>query len=650
MSSPEMVERYTFPDELTTEKVNDSMDKLRATLNEALLAFTDLLIRFNAVIEGTALESVSQVNAGEQPVLWDSIYHQIMDMLEYDLDLCPKLVDLDDSERLRRRLRERRSEDRTNAFPETSMRRSLKSKSQLKEEIAEAEGDMKQVKEEYFQERENLYRYCGHFRGAIREFTLMAKSAHMSFFQLLEEVRTQMSLELQLATVDERYERSQTAILQTVYNGGEFRTRMLNIAPIEPLRNYDFERAQMDIVRSLAETSFQEDIFELRFSAENELNTLCAAAMYADPQLKQTLEGICVVGIETSNSDSSLSLTLNDLGERMIKLSKSVARNVIDNRIADGTSEVKHQLLDITEMIDLQVFQSTGSATFSLAGPYGGYNPKAGGLSAAVERGGPFFCSASEKLDNLEMTSVGILLLDKDRKVLGSSSSPASVGVSIKLSGPFRKTRSGKNHTFDLSPYENIAFSYSLPNQAGECYSEEYLLVHGQKLCPGSVMSQPDPAVRSLPSPYAQWEIEVNAGTEYLPDVYEVNILADIQGVSVVGMTHEYDCRRATTGYRTDGSTMPETSSPTIEDENGEFHALFLASVSFVVLLLIVGVTLLLRKWPRHHGAIIVQGAGAVEATPQKTWSQLSEATNTKISENYLVKAGSPEETMDQHV
>ena len=37
---------------------------------------------------------------------------------------------------------------------------------------------------------------------------------------------------------------------------------------------------------------------------------------------------------------------------------------------------------------------------------------------AAFARGGPFFCSESVKLDNLEMSSVGVLFFDKEGNVL----------------------------------------------------------------------------------------------------------------------------------------------------------------------------------------------------------------------------------------
>ena len=95
----------------------------------------------------------------------------MMDLLEYDLDLCQPLVPVsaDDVNGRRRSLALRLGAPAPSDSSRGSLRRSLMSKREAQYEIAVAEKNMQRLHNDFVEQQHNLRVQCGHFRGAVAQ-------------------------------------------------------------------------------------------------------------------------------------------------------------------------------------------------------------------------------------------------------------------------------------------------------------------------------------------------------------------------------------------------------------------------------------------------------------------------------------------------
>mmetsp|Transcript_18970 Transcript_18970/g.60647 ORF Transcript_18970/g.60647 Transcript_18970/m.60647 type:complete len:1065 (-) Transcript_18970:1635-4829(-) len=556
-------------DPIEAEAVEQSFSLLQLSISKITSAIKSLVDRFSMLLgeleEDPDPEDDAFANAA--PALWDSIYHEIMDSLEYDLALCQPLVPNPVDAAQRRRALAEKLAVRGGPVVRTvdpEMRRALKSKSELEKEVDDASQELEAIRQEHFAAQSRRWVSCGHFRSALRQITLWGKAIHEGMIELFDIARRMYVLEGKLGIQQSVTEQAAESMETVLFAGADLADQMRRKQPISAS---DFSRDLLlqELGATVFETELQEHMMGVHNDAEQALAQFCSSARYVNPELFMgngsavVLRNACSLVLDVQIGIGSTGLAMSELASRLGEVTGVMEDSLFDLMSSAVPSLPQNMRLEVTELIDMDLFRAEGVANFSLAGPAGGASLRDGSSqSAAFARGGPFFCSDSRKFDNVMMERVGVLYLDKQNKVLGPKAdidSSDEVKTTLRLSGPFRKTRLGESFEF-LLPDFNVATYYNLPTDEGFCET-------GAANVLGLVCFKRDSFIseekRMLPTPYAQWSMHAVMKTEYRERIHRVVLLADLKGLD----NDEMQCRPETTLYMLPDAQESPTPAPT---------------------------------------------------------------------------------------
>lgn len=510
------------------------VDTLNDALNEAVESMESLSYKMWLISLGLPVamldgEEGAYDAAKESPALWDSLFHQVMDVLEQDTKLCPSGTDA--SNALARRALARRalaveakqvsiaelmelrsSQPFGSAAPlgldvspnPGNMRRVLGQKAddrlkELEEEIEELEKDFQEEKAE-----RNLA--CVKFRSALRQVTIWAKAMHQALFDM---VQTKQQMEL-VAGKKRIFDGRAAAIQASLDKTMAAKEALFTQASPE----------MEDLSAAVQNMAVQQQVLDMADVAASTLNDYCSVMAYLDPSSVSELGADCQVDDLDENPADALLTMGNRLGSIRTKKQQSLVDLTFSN-VASSTNRA----LDLTNVVDLAAMRANGfneTILFQLEGPFGFEE------GSALLRSSPWFCG----IDNVELVNFGLVFLDDEQNVLsGSIDDP--VGMSMSLHGPFVKTLDGERYSFEMRSYSDIAFDYTKPDTDGFCSSERRPWFYGA-ICHGLLEyaqdeTQDGDALR--PSPYAKWEVNVTRGHHHLFEFASQMILfADIVG------------------------------------------------------------------------------------------------------------------------
>ena len=483
-----------------------------------------------------------------------------------------------------------------------SMRNSLQRKSKLEDDMKKLEGKLDNIRVNYTEHRKQMFRNCGHFRAAFRQVTIWAKSSHDTIVSMINIIRKQRAIDNKINIEQDRFNKSKELFEVALLDGKELAESLRRRAPTINSKGLIREVQTDDLQIAMLSDSLQSDLLGASFLAAEMLANFCGAAFYRDPVLRDLLP----CGKVAYRTGKLTAFSMKELGEHMEFTVQAYENAQRDGFLNYGSIRAPTELLDITELIDIANIQETGTFSFQLNGPTPIYviGGRESSNSAGFERGGPFFCSDSLKLDNIELESLGILFYDKDDKLIGPQTTNLNdnvVRVGIKLAGPFTKAWRNVTTRYAMADYKNIQFSYHLPTN-GYCRVDGVVPALGGSLCRGGIQSQPDPAIQPLPSPYAKWTVTVLSGMQYIRNFTSVKIVANLIGVE----NSKLICRRTTTGYRQIYSpTIPSNLLTGTTNLNHSAAIVGVIGGLFVAALMVLAVVIRQRRIKGSHDSVL---------------------------------------------
>lgn len=179
--------------ELNNGRVEAALRILRASLGQISDAILSIVLRLDLVQLGLPFSEVvnASYSLGEdafnfQPAIWDSIFHDIMDLLEYEVLLCPQIEGqglVSQAGGQRRALEARTGEGK---IEPGAFRRALGPKA----DKAKAEADLKKANEQFRRVSERIERQeCPRFERTLRQVVDWGKSIHEGMFEVVENYR-----------------------------------------------------------------------------------------------------------------------------------------------------------------------------------------------------------------------------------------------------------------------------------------------------------------------------------------------------------------------------------------------------------------------------------------------------------------------------
>ena len=192
--------------EVNNANVEAALGYLRASLGQLSDAMIAIVLRFDLIQMGLPFDEVvnASFSLGDdafnfQPVIWDSIFHDIMDLVEYQALLCPQiegqgLVSGGAGERRRRALEQRAEQS---GLEPGSFRRALGPKA----DKAKAQEDLKKANARFKQVSERIEKQeCPRFERTLRQVVEWGKSIHEGMFEVVENYRKFEALLSQVRT------------------------------------------------------------------------------------------------------------------------------------------------------------------------------------------------------------------------------------------------------------------------------------------------------------------------------------------------------------------------------------------------------------------------------------------------------------------
>lgn len=472
----------------------------------------------------------------QSPVLWDSLYHELMDVLVLDTTLCPRLsTATNELARRQRRLQDATSHSPGRALSELMeqrraplshvggvaalpFRRSLGQKPG--ERIEELQEQIAALEEDHAELRGVRDRACIDFKSDLRQLTFWAKGMHEA---VLEMVETQQKLDFAKEKQLIWAERG-VGIQEEMVATFQLRQDLFGVLP-------NPEAPEMNDMRlAVSEMATQQQLMDLADVSTSVLQDYCNVMSYVNPGSVGDMSECRLEELEVDAVDA-----VTAIQERLASLKDGRFQGWVD-LVYSGVGFSADRALDISDQLDLDFLKAgafNSSFVFNLAGPGGTTSLREGSDDAddtdAVLRSGPWFCD----LDNVELESLGIVFLDDEQNILaGNVDDP--VEMTITLSGPFVKTLDGERYSYEMRPYEGIPFSYSRPDSSGNCAGSERPWFYGQ-ICHGNIQYAQDARVLR-PSPYAQWSVKVVKGHHHLAFATTAVLFADVVGKYNLGV------------------------------------------------------------------------------------------------------------------
>ena len=177
--------------ELNNDRVKKALETLRASLGRIFTAVLAIVLRLDLVQLGLPFSEIVNPSfpIGEdafnfQPAIWDSLFHDIMDLLEYEVLLCPQIEGEGLVTKGRRRALDARSQS---GLVETEpLRRSLGPKA----DKAKAQAELKKANKKFNEVSRRIEkRECPRFERTLRQVVDWGKSVHEGMFEVVEYYR-----------------------------------------------------------------------------------------------------------------------------------------------------------------------------------------------------------------------------------------------------------------------------------------------------------------------------------------------------------------------------------------------------------------------------------------------------------------------------
>ena len=506
------------------QNVNAAIGTLRDSLLQINFAFLSVIARLDHIQLGFSYDDMAA--AGDEfvdafkflPVFWEDIFTNVMDVLEYEALICPQIDEqpliksageafkkaLDESNSGARSLAEvmaeRLAEQETTK--EATPRRSLFLKAEKKAAQAQLKAANQRFKE-VLERMENVE--CRRFERTLRSAIDWGKAIHESVFAVMQKYREFERLVDKQDLAKARANATGAALGRATQRNADF----LNSLPTAQA-----QRAEIEAYASAAgmlESELQ--IMSVVDEVTATLREFCSAHVYINPEDRPAA---CTVDLfELERESSTVEEFLLSIASTINSLITASSRDWFELAYS-SFSQYDDELLDVTELIDMEQFRDSGyqQISFALNGPpenaYG-TNP----LNVVDLRNGPYFCN----YDNIGMTSFGLIFLDGDGNIIADED--VEIGVSVTLSGPFFKTIGGTRKGFSLRAYEDVIYRYSRPKTlegARYCRTDETPTLFGQICDKGRSFEIETDGLNSqpLPSPYAKWDVKVTQGAGLL--------------------------------------------------------------------------------------------------------------------------------------
>ena len=285
-----------------TLRVNQAIDVLKTNLEQISNAFLAALIRLDFIQLGLPYDDIIssgdafQDSFGFLPTIWDSIFNDVMDLLEFEVLICPQIdgasliSGLTSRRRLESKLRQRAKPlDEANANT-MEARRSLGAKQDKKD----AQERLRQANQRFREVSERMDQVeCPRFERTLRNVVDWGKAIHEAVYNLLQKYREFERLFAKQNAIDNRRE-SQEEVLNRSLTGNT------NLLGSLSSQDAESEIKLYATVTGVIDTNLE--IFTLIDRTTLLLQEFCNSHLFVNPSQRSSVCDVDLFALEASSA------------------------------------------------------------------------------------------------------------------------------------------------------------------------------------------------------------------------------------------------------------------------------------------------------------------------------------------------------------